>query len=74
MPAKPNFPKSSNNRPVSSLRVVSFLKVTLRFFGFFIPPILRGDGIYLEKCDVCHGFGAPEEDLSRGHRGTEEED
>ena len=56
MPAKPNLPKSSNSRPVSSLRVVSFLRVTLRFFGFFMPNILHGCGICLEKCDVCNGF------------------
>jgi len=56
MPAKPNLPKSSNSRPVSSLRVVSFLKVTRRFFGFFMPPILHGRGVWLEKYYVCHGF------------------
>ena len=56
MPAKPNLPKSSNSRPVSSLRVVSFLKLTLRFFGFFMHLILHGGEICIEKYYVCHDF------------------
>ena len=56
MPAKPNLPKSSNSRPVSSLCVVSFLRVTLRFFGFFMLPILHGVATCLEKSDICHVF------------------
>ena len=52
MPAKPNLPKSSISRPVSSLRVVSFLKLTRRFFGFFMPHTLHRGWICFVDYDI----------------------
>jgi len=41
--------RSSRYFPASPSRVV-------RFFGFFMPPILHGGVDCFEKCDVCHAF------------------